>query len=36
MGRVASILALAARARGTIGEYGAVHATDGVIPGAKP
>jgi hypothetical protein len=36
MGRVASILALAARARGTIGQYGAVHATDGVIPGAKP
>jgi hypothetical protein len=36
MGRVASILALGARARGTIGQYGAVHASDGVIPGAKP
>jgi len=34
MGRVASILALAARARGTVGQYGAVNAADGVIPGA--
>ncbi len=36
MGRVAGILALAARAGGTIGHFGAVDAADGVVPGAKP
>jgi hypothetical protein len=35
MGRVAGVLALAARAGGTIGQFGAVHAADGVLPGAK-
>ena len=34
-GRVVSILALAARSHGTVGQYGAVHAADGVLPGAK-
>ncbi len=32
MGQVAGILALATRARGTVGHYGAVRATDGVVP----
>lgn len=32
MGRVAGVLALAARARGTVGHYGAVHAADGALP----
>jgi len=36
MGQVAGVLALAARARGTVGQYGAVHAADGVLPGAPP
>ena len=36
MGRVVGVLALAARAAGTIGHYGAVDAADGVMPGAKP
>jgi hypothetical protein len=36
MGQVAGILALAARARGTVGQYGAVDAADGALPGAKP
>jgi len=36
MGQVAGVLALAARAGGTIGQFGAVHAADGVIPVAKP
>jgi len=31
-GQVIGILALAARARGTVGAYGAVHAADGVLP----
>ncbi|MGY2874874.1 hypothetical protein ACVW00_002064 [Marmoricola sp. URHA0025 HA25] len=35
MGQVAGVLALAARAQGTIGQYGAVGAADGPIPGAK-
>lgn len=35
MGQVAGILALAARARGTIGQFGAVDAADGAIPGAS-
>jgi len=35
MGRVAGILALAARARGTVGQYGAVNAADGVVPGSQ-
>ena len=34
MGQVATILALAARAGGTVGQFGAVHAADGVLPGA--
>jgi hypothetical protein len=34
MGRVVGILALAARARGTVGQFGAVNAADGVLPGA--
>lgn len=34
IGQVAGVLALAARAGGTIGQYGAVHAADGPIPGA--
>jgi hypothetical protein len=32
MGRVAGILALAARAHGTVGQYGAVDAADGAVP----
>jgi hypothetical protein len=36
MGRVSGVLALAARARGTIGQYGAVNAADGPIPVAAP
>jgi hypothetical protein len=36
MGRVAGVLALAARGRGTIGQFGAVDASDGAIPGATP
>ena len=36
MGQVAGVLALAARSRGTVGQYGAVHAADGVLPGAPP
>ena len=36
MGRVVGVLALAARARGTVGQYGAVRAADGVLPGAAP
>ena len=36
MGRVAGVLALAARVRGTVGQFGAVDAADGPIPGAKP
>lgn len=36
MGRVCAVLALAARARGTVGQYGAVNAADGPVPGAKP
>jgi hypothetical protein len=36
MGQVAGVLALAARARGTLGQFGAVHAADGAIPGARP
>jgi hypothetical protein len=36
MGRVGAVLALAARARGTVGQYGAVNAADGPLPGAKP
>jgi hypothetical protein len=35
MGQVSGVLALAARAGGTIGQFGAVHAADGVLPGAK-
>lgn len=35
MGQVAGVLALAARAGGTIGQFGAVNAADGVLPGAK-
>jgi hypothetical protein len=35
MGRVAGMMALAARARGTIGQFGAVNAADGPVPGAK-
>jgi hypothetical protein len=31
-GQVTGILALAARARGTIGQFGAVHAADGAVP----
>jgi hypothetical protein len=31
-GQVIGVLALAARARGTVGSYGAVHAADGVLP----
>lgn len=35
-GQVAGVLALAARARsGTIGHFGAVHAADGAVPGAR-
>lgn len=35
-GQVAGVLALAARARvGTIGHFGAVHAADGPVPGAR-
>jgi hypothetical protein len=36
MGRTAGVLALAARARGTVGQYGGVDAADGAVPGAKP
>ena len=36
MGRVAAVLALAARGHGTIGQFGAVDAADGPIPGAGP
>src|SRR4051794_7379426 len=32
IGQLIGVLALAARARGTVGQYGAVHAADGVIP----
>jgi hypothetical protein len=32
IGQLVAVLALAARARGTIGQYGAVHAADGVLP----
>jgi len=35
-GRVASALALSARARGTIGHFGAVGAANGAVPGAQP
>ena len=35
MGQVAGVLALAARAGGTVGQYGAGDAPDGVVPGAK-
>lgn len=35
MGQVGGVLALAARAGGTIGQFGAVHAADGVLPGAS-
>jgi hypothetical protein len=35
MGRVAAVLALAARVGGTIGQFGAVNAADGPIPGVK-
>jgi hypothetical protein len=35
MGQVAAVLALGARAGGTIGQFGAVHAADGVLPGAR-
>ena len=34
IGQLVAVLALAARARGTIGQYGAVHAADGVVPAA--
>lgn len=34
MGRVVTVLALAARARGTVGQYGGVGAADGVVPAA--
>jgi hypothetical protein len=36
MGRAAGVLALGARAGGTIGQYGGVGAADGALPGAKP
>lgn len=37
MGQIAGVLALAARARsGTIGQFGAVDAADGALPGATP
>jgi hypothetical protein len=36
MGRVGAVLALAARARGTVGQYGGVDAADGPLPAAKP
>ena len=32
MGQIAGVLALAARARGTVGQFGAVHAADGPLP----
>jgi len=35
MGQLTAILALAARARGTVGQYGGVKAANGVVPGAK-
>lgn len=35
-GQVTGVLALAARARGTVGQFGGVDAADGVVPGAKP
>ena len=35
MGQVAAVLALAARAGGKIGHYGAVGSVDGVVPGAS-
>ena len=34
MGRVVAVLALAARGRGTVGQFGAVDAADGALPGA--
>jgi hypothetical protein len=34
IGQLLGVLALAARARGTVGQYGAVHAADGVVPPA--
>jgi hypothetical protein len=36
LGQIVGVLALAARARGTIGQFGAVHAADGAVPGASP
>jgi hypothetical protein len=36
MGQAAGVLALAARARGTVGQYGGVEAVNGALPGAKP
>jgi hypothetical protein len=35
MGRVTGVLALAARARGTVGQFGAVNAADGPVPAPK-
>lgn len=35
-GQVAGVLTLAARARGIVGQFGAVDAADGAIPGATP
>lgn len=35
MGQAAGVLALAARAGGTVGQYGTGNAPDGVLPGAK-
>jgi hypothetical protein len=36
MGRISGVLALAARARGTIGQFGAVNAADGPVPSTQP
>ena len=35
-GQIAGVLTLAARAHGTLGQFGAVDAADGAIPGATP
>jgi hypothetical protein len=36
MGQIAGVLALAARTRGTVGQFGAVKAADGALPGTQP
>lgn len=36
VGQVAAVLALSARVRGTVGQFGAVDAANGALPGAQP